>query len=66
MIEVIVNGTPLQVPPDSTIAAVIERLGVGGRFAVEVNQAIVPRSTFAQARVKSGDHIEIVQAIGGG
>lgn len=43
-----------------TLALNVERL------AVEVNQEIVPRSTFATTPVQSGDQIEIIHAIGGG
>jgi sulfur carrier protein len=36
------------------------------RLAVEVNQEIVPRSTYAAHRLRTGDRVEIVHAIGGG
>ena len=36
------------------------------RLAIEVNQAIVPRSQHASHTLKQNDKVEIVQAIGGG
>jgi sulfur carrier protein len=65
--EILINGEPKQVREGASIAALIQDLGlVGKRVAVEVNQEIVPRSTFAERTVQAGDRIEIVRAIGGG
>ncbi len=36
------------------------------RVAVEVNREIVPKSEHARREIRDGDHIEIVQALGGG
>lgn len=66
MLNIVVNGKPLEFAPGSTVAAVIEKLAVSGRYAVEVNQAIVPRSLHANTLLQPGDCVEIVQAIGGG
>ncbi|MDH5694982.1 MAG: sulfur carrier protein ThiS, partial [Gammaproteobacteria bacterium] len=38
----------------------------GGRIAMEVNQEILPRSEYETYRLKSGDQIEVVHAVGGG
>ena len=52
------------------IRTVLELLAFAGfadrRVAVEVNQAIVPRSEHASRRLADGDRVEIVHAIGGG
>ncbi len=65
--EILVNGAPREVPEGTTMAQLIEMLGLTGRrLAVEVNREIVPRSTFETHRVQPGDRIEIVHAIGGG
>ena len=67
MIELTVNGEPLPVPEDSTVQALLERLGCAGkRIAVERNGDIVPRSQHAEQKVQPHDRIEIVHAIGGG
>ncbi|MGB0721978.1 MAG: sulfur carrier protein ThiS [Gammaproteobacteria bacterium] len=63
----VINGTPTELPPGLTVALLLERLELGGkRLAVEINEDIVPRSTFDQRLIEDGDHIEIVRAIGGG
>ena len=49
-----------------SVADLIVNLEVSGKFAVELNEAIVPRSDYQQAIINEGDRIEIVQAIGGG
>ena len=66
-IKVAVNGETRELTDAMTVAALVEMLGYGGRrIAVEVNQAIVPRSLYGQCELAEGDVIEIVQAIGGG
>jgi len=50
-----------------TIANLLTVFDVGAkRFAIEVNQAIVPRSQHADYTLSEGDVVEVVVAIGGG
>lgn len=65
--EIIVNGSPREVPSGFTADKLVDSLALSGkRIAMEVNQEIVPRSTYAQHVFKPGDRIEIVHAVGGG
>lgn len=64
--KIIVNGEAYEACQGSTVAGLVEELGVCGRFAVELNEAILPRSSFPEQHLMSGDHVEIVKAIGGG
>ena len=65
--RIIVNGIDQHAPEAETCAALLGRLGLAGkRLALEVNQEIVPRSQYAQHRLRADDRIEIVHAIGGG
>ncbi len=65
--EIVVNGERREVPEGLTVAALVERMGLAGRrLAVEVNREIVPRSRHAEHRLRPGDRVEIVHAIGGG
>ena len=65
--EVFVNGSARVLPDGSTVAELLEILGlVRLRLAVEINREIVPRSAYPEHRLKSGDRVEIVRAIGGG
>ena len=65
--EITVNGERHRLQPPLTVTALLERLGLAGRrVAVEVNQAIVPRSAHDRHQLADGDAVELVQAIGGG
>ena len=65
--EILLNGEPHQAAEDITLAQLLERNGYGQRrIAVEINREIVPRSRHADTVIKPDDHVEIVQAMGGG
>lgn len=65
--KILVNGDALEIPAAATIADLVKQLDLEGRrIAVEVNEELVPRSTYVAHPIQDGDHIEIVQAIGGG
>ena len=65
--QVQVNGQQETLPVPCTVAGLLEARGLAGkRVAVERNGAIVPRSVHASTSLASGDHIEIVVAVGGG
>jgi thiamine biosynthesis protein ThiS len=50
-----------------TVAALLVTLGLEQRkVAVERNEEIVPRSSYAETWLASGDALEIVHFIGGG
>jgi sulfur carrier protein len=65
--QIQLNGTTHTLDDAPTVAELLERTGYAGRrVAVEINQAIVPRSAHATHRVAEGDRIEVVTAFGGG
>ena len=65
--RVLVNGEVREVPEGTTVAALLDRMDLGGRrLAVELNQEIVPRSAYAQTVLHGEDRIEVVHAVGGG
>jgi sulfur carrier protein len=65
--KITLNGEDHEVADALTLGEFLEAGGFGEkRVAVEINRQIVPRSTFAEHPLKSGDRIEIVHAIGGG
>lgn len=67
MIQIIVNGEPRSIAPDLTAAQLVDLLELGGRrLAMEINREILPRSRYTEHRLRDGDRVEIVQAIGGG
>jgi sulfur carrier protein len=67
VITVSINGEPRQLSANTTVAALIEEMGLAGkRIALERNGEIVPRSTFVTQQLAAGDKLEIVVAVGGG
>lgn len=67
MIDLIVNGEPHEVPPGTTVAALLARLQMQPRLvAVERNRDLVPRRQHAACTLEPGDRIEIVTLVGGG
>lgn len=65
--QIIVNGSPAEVPEAITMAELVERLGLTGqRVAVEVNEELVPRGRFGEHRLAPDDRIEVIHAVGGG
>jgi sulfur carrier protein len=65
--QIIVNGNPTEVPESISLAALIERLGLGDRrLAIELNRELVPRSQFPEQPLAPGDSVEIIHAVGGG
>lgn len=65
-VEIFVNGDKRLVADGCTVATLIQQLGLSGRYAVEINRQIAPRSQHDALVLHSGDRVEIVQAIGGG
>ena len=62
-----VNGQDHDLPGPTTLARLVERLGLDARkIAIERNLEIVPRSAYLQTVIADGDRIEIVHFIGGG
>ena len=67
MIEITLNGEMRRFDQPVTIAGLLERLDLHNEsVAVELNEAIVPRSHHGEQQLDDGDRIEIVRAIGGG
>jgi thiamine biosynthesis protein ThiS len=64
--EVLLNGDPHSIDQNCTIETLITSLKLDGKFAIEINQSIIPRSEYLKTELLAGDKIEIVQAIGGG
>ncbi|HEB56426.1 MAG TPA: sulfur carrier protein ThiS [Gammaproteobacteria bacterium] len=65
--KILVNGQERELPDELTAAGLIEQMGLTGqRLAMEVNEEIVPRSTFDTHVFQDADRVEIVHAVGGG
>jgi thiamine biosynthesis protein ThiS len=67
MLQITVNGEPKAVAEGTTLADLVATLDVAPeRIAVEVNEHLVRRANYAQARLGGGDRVEIVTLVGGG
>ncbi len=67
MLTLTVNGELREFSGHMSVAALVAALELDARkVAVELNREIVPRSTYAAVRLRSGDSLEIVHFIGGG
>jgi sulfur carrier protein len=67
LLNVHVNGESRTVPEGCTVGELLQRLGFDRRrIAIAVNRDVVPRSRFATHPLATGDHVEILEAVGGG
>jgi len=66
--HVTINGERRQLPPDTTVARVVELLDrTDGRgVAVAVDARVVPRSAWTTTRLTDGASVEVLGAIQGG
>jgi sulfur carrier protein len=65
--QIFINGEKRQVAEDLNMSALVQELDLADqRIAIEVNEELIPRSTFDAHRLQPGDRVEIVRAIGGG
>jgi len=64
---VTINGEERELADLLSVAEMLRTLGApSGRVAVEVNEEVVPRESYAERRLASGDRVEIVHFVGGG
>ncbi len=65
--QVTINGKTETLADGITLAELLAQLDLQPiRVAIEVNEDLVPRKTFAETPVRDGDQIEIVTFVGGG
>jgi len=65
--QILLNGEARELADDTLLSDLLATLDLQTkRFAVEVNEELVPRSEHAGHRLHAEDRVEIVQAIGGG
>ena len=66
MKQIILNGQQ-QHTEQTTVLALLEGLAMAkGRFAVEIDGMLVPKTQLAHTLLVEGMRIEVVQAVGGG
>jgi len=66
-VRITLNGDSYELAEPLTISRLLATLEIDSRrVAVEHNLVIVKRATYEAAIVRPGDHIEIVNFVGGG
>jgi sulfur carrier protein len=61
------NGEPHSVEAGTAVAQLLEELKLKpNRVAVEINLAVVPKLDFARTTINEGDHVEVINFVGGG
>jgi sulfur carrier protein len=62
-----INGKPYELSGTPTIVELIDSLSVkANQVAVAVNGEVVRRVEWTETRVREGDAVEVVRAVGGG
>lgn len=65
--NILVNGSPRQVPEGITISGLLAELEVTTKHvAVEVNLELVPRARHGEYQLHETDRLEVVTLVGGG
>ena len=65
--RITLNGQPETLDSPTTLGQLLIRLKLEPiRVAVEINEDLIPRKTFADTAIRDGDRIEIVTLVGGG
>ena len=65
--KIIVNGEEISLPQNSNIDDLINQLGYQNkRIAIEINEAIIPKSKHSSFFLEAKDRIEVINAVGGG
>ena len=65
--SILVNGRGQEVEAGETVAVLLDRLGLGARYAlVERNGEPVERASYAEVRLEDGDHLVVARPVAGG
>jgi thiamine biosynthesis protein ThiS len=66
-VTVLVNGKQHELEAGETLALFLERLGLGGRYAlVERNGEAVERARYEQVELAEGDELVVARPVAGG
>jgi len=66
-VKATINGEPRDLPDGTTVASLLEQLGVARNgIAVAKNDRVVRRAEYEQSAIAEGDAVEIIKAVAGG
>src|SRR5207237_192278 len=67
LVKVLVNGRVHDLEPAASVAALLERLDLGGQYAlVERNGEPVERGRYGEVELEEGDRLVVARAVAGG
>ena len=62
-----INGQKKEIRSSTNLKELLCELGIiSPHCAVALNQEVVPKSKLNQTKIRAGDNVEIVHAVGGG
>jgi sulfur carrier protein len=65
--KIYINGQAQNFDLGLSVQDLIQQFDLANkRYALELNQAILPRSQYVDTKLNDGDRIEIIHAVGGG
>ena len=66
-ITIELNGEPYSLDTPAPVATLLAELKLKpNRVAVEINQAVVAKAEYERTIIKDGDHVEVINFVGGG
>ena len=67
MIQIVFNGSALEIEPGQSLAGLLGSLpDLPDKYAVALNEDFVPRSAYANTPVEAGDQLELLVPMQGG
>ncbi|MDH2273618.1 sulfur carrier protein ThiS [Moraxella porci] len=66
MTQLMLNGQAVETSANTVLELLTDQGLTQGRFAVEIDGGLVPKSRLANTELLDGMNIEVVQAVGGG
>jgi thiamine biosynthesis protein ThiS len=66
-VQILLNGEPFELEGPVSISSLLAQLDIDARrVAIEHNLVVLKRAAFETTSVREGDHVEIVNFVGGG
>jgi sulfur carrier protein len=68
MIEVLINNLPHQFSQEGTLQGILKKVEIENRrgIAIAINEEVIPKSKWANHRVRNADKITVIKATQGG
>jgi sulfur carrier protein len=67
MFDIIYNGQRRSIEDHTTVAQLLSQSGINIQLcAVELNEEVLPRTSFNQHELQANDQVEVVTFVGGG